>query len=170
MRIGFAGVFSPWKGAHVLLDAISQVDGALQVQLHGRDVEPMFQDYIDGLREKADQDPRITFLGAYSAEQLGQVMAGLDLLVVPSLWYENSPLVILEAFTAGVPVIASALGGIIEIVRAGVDGFTFPAGDSAALAKRLRRLLEHPEELARLRPQAKATIEENYQVIRASYS
>lgn len=170
LRIGFAGVFSPWKGAHVLIDAVTMVEGPLELRLYGRFEEPMFQDYIDGLRKQASQDPRITFCGAYDSTQLDQVMAELDLLVVPSLWYENTPLVILEAFTAGLPVLASALGGITEIVREGIDGYTCPAGDSSALARRLRRILDRPEELASLRPQAVDSIADNYRIIRASYA
>ena len=76
-------------------------------------------------------------------------LAEVDVVVVPSIWYENSPLAIHEAHMAGVPVIGSATGGIPEHVRDSVDGRTFPAGDVDALAACLRGVVEDPESLAR---------------------
>jgi glycosyltransferase involved in cell wall biosynthesis len=77
-------------------------------------------------------------------------LADDDVLVVPSRWYENSPNVILEAFAAGVPVVAAGHGGLAEMVRDGVDGLLFRPGDAAALAAALRRLAAEPGLLAQL--------------------
>ena len=71
-------------------------------------------------------------------------LARLDALVLPSVWLENSPLAIEEAFAGGVPVIASDLGGMAESVRHEVDGLRFPAGDADALSRCLRRLIDEP--------------------------
>ena len=71
----------------------------------------MFQSYIDGMVAGAAGDERISFPGSYDAAEAPQVFAGMDVLVVPSVWYENTPFVVLEAFAAGVAVIASNLGG-----------------------------------------------------------
>jgi GT2 family glycosyltransferase len=79
------------------------------------------------------------------------ILEDIDVLVVPSTWIENAPFIIREAFAAGVPVIASNLGGMAEMVRDGVDGLLFPAGDPAALAAAVRRLIDEPDLLARLR-------------------
>ena len=68
------------------------------------------------------------------------VLHDVDVLVVPSMWIENAPFIIREAFAAGVPVIASDLGGMAEMVRDGVDGLLFPPGDARSLAACLRRL------------------------------
>src|SRR5690606_25949482 len=133
LRVGFAGVLSPWKAPHVVVDAVRRVRGRVRLTVHGRTEEAMFQDYIDDLRARAAGDARITFPGAFDRERLEAVMADLDLLVVPSLWYENTPFVVLEAFAAGVPVAVSDLGGMTEIVTPGVDGFRFPPGDVDAL-------------------------------------
>jgi GT2 family glycosyltransferase len=70
------------------------------------------------------------------------VFDDLDVLVVPSIWIENAPFIIREAFAAGVPVVTSDLGGMAEMVREGVDGLLFPAGDAAALGAILRRLAD----------------------------
>jgi GT2 family glycosyltransferase len=75
----------------------------------------------------------------------------VDLLVVPSVWIENAPFIIREAFAAGAPVVASDLGGMSEMVRDGENGRLFPAGDAAALAKIFKELADRPGDLARLR-------------------
>ena len=71
-------------------------------------------------------------------------MAEADALVVPSVWIENAPFVIKEANASGLPVIASRLGGMAELVTHDVDGLLFEAGDAAALAYQLRRLQHQP--------------------------
>jgi glycosyltransferase involved in cell wall biosynthesis len=70
---------------------------------------------------------------------------------VPSVWYENSPNVILEAFAHRTPVIASDLGGMAELVQHDVNGLVFEPGNAKALARQLRRLLDDSDLLARLR-------------------
>lgn len=76
------------------------------------------------------------------------------MLVVPSLWLENSPLVIHEAFMHGVAVVGSRLGGIHDLVRDEVDGLTFEAGSAAALAATLQRFIDEPDLAARLASRA----------------
>jgi glycosyltransferase involved in cell wall biosynthesis len=72
-------------------------------------------------------------------------------VVVPSLWFENSPVVIQEARAAGVPVVASRHGALVEKVRDGVDGLLFTPGDAGALRQALLRVAEEPGLLVRLR-------------------
>jgi glycosyltransferase involved in cell wall biosynthesis len=73
-------------------------------------------------------------------------LAHADLLVVPSLWFENRPLVLMEAMGSGVPVVVSDLGGMAELVEEGVSGWTFPMGDARALAAVLsERLRTEPD-------------------------
>jgi glycosyltransferase involved in cell wall biosynthesis len=78
-------------------------------------------------------------------------MADSDVIVVPSVWYENSPVVIQEARAAGVPVVASGHGALTEKVRHDVDGLLFPPGDVVALRQALWRLVDEPDLLPRLR-------------------
>ena len=78
---------------------------------------------------------RITFRGPYGHEELAEAISSIDVLVVPSVWYENTPFVVLEAFATGRPVIASDLGGLSELVKDGVNGRTFRAGDPGALMR-----------------------------------
>jgi glycosyltransferase involved in cell wall biosynthesis len=169
LRIAFCGVLSPWKAPHLLLDAVRGLPGELVCTVHGRLEEPMFAEYIAGLRRQAEGDGRIRFAGPYGEADVSRVFAGIDVLVVPSTWYENTPFVVLEAFAAGVPVVASDLGGLSEVVRDGQNGLLFRAGDAAALRAALQRLLVEPDLLPGLRPAAPPTMRSNYQAFAATY-
>jgi glycosyltransferase involved in cell wall biosynthesis len=80
-------------------------------------------------------------------------MENIDWVVVPSIWWENSPLVIQEAFLHGRPVICSDVGGMAEKVTDGVNGLHFPAGDPAGLARVLAQAAANPDLWALLRSQ-----------------
>ncbi len=75
--------------------------------------------------------------------------------MIPSLWFENSPLVAYQAKQLGLPILASRIGGIPELVREGVNGQLLPLGDTARWQKAVRNLLAQPENLERLRAGAK---------------
>ena len=162
LRLAFCGVLSPWKAPHVVIDAVRRTSAAVTLTVHGRLEEPTFADYIADLRRRAGDDPRIRFAGPYDRTQIDQVFADMDLLVVPSTWYENTPFVVLEAFEAQVPVLASDLGGLSEVVQEGRGGWLFPAGDAAALAQRIERIAGDPGAFARLRPEPVPQIAGNY--------
>ena len=134
-RIGYVGVLAPHKGVHVLVDAFRRVaDPGLTLDLHGSTtVAPA---YVEALRQAAAGDPRIRFRGPFAEGGQAAVFDGLDLVVLPSIWWENSPLVVLEALAGGVPVVASDIGGIPEVVPEGA-GLLVPPRDAAALADRL---------------------------------
>jgi glycosyltransferase involved in cell wall biosynthesis len=169
LRVGFIGVLSPWKAPHIAVEAVRAVEGDLVLSVYGRLTDEPFREYIEGMRATAAADPRIRFEGHFDRSRLGQVLGDLDLLLVPSVWYENTPLVALEARQAGVPVIASRLGGLSESVREGRDGWLFPPGEIAGLAACLRRCLESPDTLASLAPEPPPSIAENYERLREAY-
>ncbi len=109
--------------------------------------------------------------GAYQNEKIGEILAGLDAVIVPSVWFENSPLTIQEAFIGGVPVITSNQGGMAELVRDGVDGLHFRLGDANDLRNKLVSLIEDPNQLNRLRSEISEvpSIEQQTAVIRQYY-
>jgi glycosyltransferase involved in cell wall biosynthesis len=131
-RIGYVGTLAPHKGVDVLVAAFRRLsDPGLRLDVHGsRGVSPS---YADALSALAGDDPRIRFHGGFEEGGQGAVLAGLDLMVVPSIWWENSPLTVLEALDAGVPVVASRIGGLPELVDDGVTGVLVPPRDVAAL-------------------------------------
>ena len=156
LRIGYLGGLFAAKGAHVLIEAARRLEGRdYELHLHG----PLewFPDYVAGLRHRAGRMP-VNFHGRYAPHEVEQVLASLDLLVVPSLWPENRPLVLLEAWRSGLAVVASDLGGLAECVRPGRGGLLFPPGDVEALAATLSDLIASPERveaIARGRPSVK---------------
>lgn len=140
LRIGFIGSLARWKGAHVLVDAVRRLPGTIDVDVQIFGDPGVYPDYAKGLVDRAAADTRIRFCGTFPNNRIGEVFSTFDVLVVPSLWYENTPLVIYSSQAAGCPVLASDLGGMSEVIREGVDGLLFPPGDSAALATHLERL------------------------------
>jgi len=145
LRFGFIGSFMPHKGIHVLIEAFNGVpEESAELHLFGAPVDPAYREH---LLETA-RHPRIHWRGEFAHADRWGVLAELDLLVVPSIWYENSPLTIHEARAARVPVIASDIGGIPELVHHGINGLTFPAGDATALATCLRKVIDEPDLLA----------------------
>lgn len=104
----------------------------------------------------------VTWLGRRTRDEVHALMREALVLVVPSRWYESCPLVVLEAFAAGLPVVTSDLGALAEIVDHGRTGLRFPASDAGALAEQVRRLAGNPEERGRMRRAARAEYEAKY--------
>ncbi|CAA9467822.1 MAG: Glycosyl transferase, group 1 family protein [uncultured Rubrobacteraceae bacterium] len=151
LRVGFVGTLAPHKGPDLLVRAFRTlprtVDATLEVHGGGEG----YEGYAQELRRLAGDDGRIGFPGAFPGEELGRVLAGTDVLVVPSRWYENGPGVVFEALAAGAPVVATDLGGMSEFVRHGENGLLFRLDDAEDLARQLRRLAGEPGLLARLK-------------------
>ena len=143
-HFAFLGALAWQKGVHILVEAFNRLPPEAALTIYGS--EP-FPDYAAEVKALAHH-PRIRFAGPVPFEQVGDALDQVDALVVPSLWYENSPLVIQEAYGAGVPVVASRLGALTEKVQDGVNGRLFPAGDVEALARLLGELVAEPSQLA----------------------
>jgi glycosyltransferase involved in cell wall biosynthesis len=139
-RFAFFGQLNRFKGLEVLLRALRMIrrrgEGEVELEIHGANLEferPDFRRRYEALL--GDAGPGCTSHGPYRHEQLPSLMRNVDWVVVPSLWWENSPLVIQEAFLNGRPVICSDIGGMAEKVHHGADGLHFRAGDAASLAE-----------------------------------
>lgn len=100
-------------------------------------------------------DSTIRLAGILPRERLGEALIAADWLALPSIWLENSPMVVLEALATGVPVLASAVGGIPEVVRHGENGWLVPPGDPEAIARALIQSVREREWLEQLRMRAK---------------
>jgi glycosyltransferase involved in cell wall biosynthesis len=152
LRVGFIGQIAPHKGVHLLIEAFQKLQTAkLPAELHiygGVDKRP---DYTQRLRQLAGDDPRIYFHGRYDNSQVAEILVNLDVTVVPSVWHEIGPLVMLESLAAGTPVIASPLGNMKDLVHEGKNGLFFAAGDAGSLARQLQRLVDDPHLLSVLR-------------------
>jgi glycosyltransferase involved in cell wall biosynthesis len=104
----------------------------------------------------------VTWLGAVARERVMALMQKATVLILPSTCYENAPLTIIEAFACGLPVIASNIGSLPEFVTHGRTGLLFRPGDPEDLARQMRRVLDHPEELRAMRANARREYEEKY--------
>ena len=147
-NIGFFGQLSHFKGAKVMLEAMAMLDEDTDAHLwlHGANLELQtaeFQDEFEQMHAKLRG--RVTFRGRYDHAELPRLMSDLHWVLVPSVWWENSPLVIQEAFFHGRPVICSDVGGMAEKVRDGVDGLHFRVGDPHSLAHVLERATASPQ-------------------------
>ncbi|HZS44969.1 MAG TPA: glycosyltransferase [Blastocatellia bacterium] len=156
LRIGYIGRFHPLKGIHVLCDAVKQLprEYPIEVQIFGP-AEAGVPGYSEQIQSFIKEDGRIKIRGSLDREGVPQAYRNLDVLVVPSTWYENSPITMSEALACKCPVICSDTAGMTDLVEDGVNGLTFPVGDSAALAKCLRRLVEETGLLGSLRKNIK---------------
>jgi glycosyltransferase involved in cell wall biosynthesis len=148
VRFGYAGTLVWHKGVHVAIDALRSLPpGRAELQVWG-DPET-FPEYVADLRRRAEGLP-VRFMGGFERPDAANVYAGIDVLIVPSLWLENSPLVIHEAFISGVPVIGSRIGGIPGLVNDGVNGLLVDAGSDASLAAAMRALIDSPSRIRQL--------------------
>lgn len=146
----FVGRLSREKGVHVLADAWQRLsDIPLTVVGEGPLGDTLWPSGV-------------TWLGRQSREHLLGLMKNACVLVVPSIWYECAPAVIMEAFASGVPVIASDLGSMPELVADHRTGLLFRPNDDADLAAKVRWAFEHPEEMAAMRALARREYEQKY--------
>jgi glycosyltransferase involved in cell wall biosynthesis len=155
LSVGFIGTLYEHKGAHVLIKAVRSLPTAIPVELKVYGNLEEFPDYVSELKRVAFGDPRILFCGTFPNAEIGQIFSNLDVLVVPSIWYENTPLVIYSAQAAGCPVIASNLGGMAEAVEHEENGLLFPPGDVDGLSKTIARLVADRSLLFRLTSRAR---------------
>lgn len=148
---GYIGTHVPGKGVGHLLRAFAMLKGDTQLKIWGR---PRAE--TASLRALADSLPmdvrkRIRWVGEYDNERIvPEVFNHVDAIVVPSVWPENSPLVIHEAQQAGIPVVTAAMGGMAEYVSHEVNGLLFAPRDTESLATQMQRLTENPEWASRL--------------------
>jgi len=147
--VGFIGSIAEQKGVHLLIDAFNELpEQGVECRIHGG--LGQFAGYVSELRARR-RHLGVRFLGRYDNTKIAEVLRGLDVLVIPSRWYENSPLTIHEAFMAGVPVITGDRGGMAELVEHEKNGLHFKVGDAHDLKLQIERLMREPELLARMR-------------------
>nr|WP_246232951.1 glycosyltransferase [Usitatibacter rugosus] len=152
LRVAFFGRLDPTKGIHVLLDALARVPKLpMSLDIYGVRMAVGDDPYYASIANSVAQDSRVRLLPPIENQAMIETIALYDVLAVPSQGLETGPLVVLEAFAAGVPVLGSDLGGITERVRADVDGLLIPPSDATAWSNALARLISDRGLLKRLR-------------------
>jgi len=151
LRLVYFGRLDPTKGVHVLIEAL-RLDRSLPVSLdiYGTAQGEGGGTYAARVKKLAGDDPRIRFCSPVPADQVVRTLREYDMLAVPSQWLETGPLVVLEAFAAGIPVLGSNLGGIAELVHEGIDGFLVNATGANEWYYTLKRMCSGFGALAKL--------------------
>jgi glycosyltransferase involved in cell wall biosynthesis len=154
-RLGFFGQMNPYKGVETLIAAmriVAERDPDVHLYIYGANLSvlpPDQHERITGALGHASAN--VTFAGPYTPADVPHLMSQTDWVVVPSIWWENSPLVIQEAFMHGRPVICSDIGGMAEKVTHGVNGLHFAVGNAEHLAQTISAAVNAPELWEKLR-------------------
>jgi glycosyltransferase involved in cell wall biosynthesis len=172
VRFGYIGQIIPTKGVHILLEAFCSKDWQDRAELNlfgSTDGNPKYRTELETLITM--NRPNIVFHPPFPHAQLGEVLSGLDVLIVPSTWHENNPRVIQEAFASKTPVIASDVGGIAEYIRHNENGYLFERGNSQKLCEIIEQIIADPGILSRWSTQIPRvrTIQEEMDDIEAIY-
>lgn len=168
----FVGRLSAEKGPRLLPVAWQALQSRIPLRIVGDG--PLSKPLSEEV-ERNNLSSRIELMGRRTPEEVGRVMARARFLVMPSVWYEGFPMIVVEAYACGVPVIASRIGSLAEIVEDGRTGLHFTSGDAGDLAAKVEWAWTHPREMeemgraARREYEAKYTAEQNYAALMRIY-
>ncbi|MBL4770445.1 MAG: glycosyltransferase, partial [Planctomycetes bacterium] len=170
IRFGFVGSLVWYKGGETMIRAMRNLAGEnALLNVYGT-FDPENDEHHAELGELA-KGHNVTFHGRFDNSKLAGVYAEIDVLIVPSVWYENAPITIHEAHLTGTPVLTSNIGGMAEFVRDGIDGLHFEVGDDKDLAKQMKRFIDGPgllDELSKDFPPLK-TLDQNVEETESRY-
>ncbi|MBY5921258.1 glycosyltransferase family 4 protein [Ferrimonas balearica] len=139
-RFAFFGQINPYKGVDVMLEAFKllpeKVKQQVHLDIHGANLEHQTQEFQDKVNDLLDElSDLVTLHGPYESHEMGTLLSQTDWAIIPSSWWENSPMVIQEAFNHGVPMIGSDIGGMAEkIIQTGA-GLSFRARNPISLSQ-----------------------------------
>ncbi|CAN7215712.1 glycosyltransferase family 4 protein [Bosea sp. LjRoot9] len=156
-RFAYFGQLTPYKGADVLIDAVTRIPDAVWGEdsillVYGGNLERQPQAYQDKFAKLVESaGRRVRFCGAFQNHEMPNLMRSVDWVVMPSIWWENSPIVIQEAFFHGRPILSSNLGGMAEKITDEVSGLHFRSGSPEDLVDCMTRALTEPDLWSRLR-------------------
>ena len=154
----YAGRLSDEKGVDTLVDAVAS-DPALTLDIAG---DGPARPALERLVAERGAAERIRFHGRLDTDALQDLLRASSVAAVPSRWSENMPLAVLEAFAAGLPVVATDLGGLPELIEPGVDGEVVPPNDHAALGAALRRMVDDPARALAMGAAGRAKVERDH--------
>jgi len=166
LRFAFIGPLVPSKGIHILIEAFNNIEKA-SLDIYGPLWEDTKRRYMKLIANK-----NIKLRGEFKNEEVQKIFYNIDILIVPSICIENSPLTIREAFAAKTPVIASNIGGLPEMIQDGKNGLLFKTGDPKDLFKKIKYLIENPSDIKRMSNEIRQvkTIEESAIEMEAIYN
>jgi glycosyltransferase involved in cell wall biosynthesis len=152
LRVAALGRLDATKGAHVLIEALRRIpEVPVRLDIYGVAQGDAGRAYCQRLSELVSGDSRIAFCPSIPNDEVVTRLQDYDVLAVPSQWLETGPIVVLEAFAAGIPVVGSNLGGIAELVKHGANGLLVEARSVFAWSCVMERLATDRNLLSRLR-------------------
>lgn len=155
LRIGYIGTLFEHKGVDILIRAFQALQAPERATLKIYGSPNQFPEYAQKLKTLAESCLRtrdsVLFLGTFPNDDFGKILSEIDVMVVPSRWYENTPLVMQSALTTKTPMIATDLGGMSELIDHEKNGLLFKLNDHEDLAGQLQKLLDDPAMLNRFK-------------------
>ncbi|MDQ7029873.1 MAG: glycosyltransferase family 4 protein [Ardenticatenia bacterium] len=140
MRFAYIGGLAWQKGVHVIIEAFRNIHGPAELWIAGDETpDPTYAAY---LRERAPHN--VQFMGKLSYQEVWNLLNHINTVLIPSLWYETFSLIAHEAFAVGLPVVASKIGALAEVVHDGINGLLVTPGDVHAWQETLQRLVSYP--------------------------
>ncbi len=140
----YLGQVEEHKGVFLLVKAFKSIKNA-KLHIAGGGSQ------LDELKKQVGDSQNIKFYGRVERNKLPELFSHMDMTVVPSLCYENSPTVIFESLYFGIPVLASRIEGIVELINEGNNGFTFEAGDVTSLTKKIQWCIENKSQIENMK-------------------
>jgi glycosyltransferase involved in cell wall biosynthesis len=143
--VGFIGQIAPHKGTDLLIEAFRRLPEKTAIlRIYGPDdQDPDYMRLLSDLANGFD----VQFMGTFIKEKMAEILRDIDLLVIPSRWYENSPLVLLNALATHTPVLVADVAGMTEFLESGTNGYAFERGSIESLHQHLAKLVQSPEDL-----------------------
>ena len=155
---GYVGQALPHKGLHVLIKAFLGIPRKMSCELRVYSGIGEKGSYAKECQEMAASDIRIRFLGRFKNDDIAKIINEIDVLIIPSVWSENLPLVLLTAQAVACPVIASDIPGISEVITNQKNGLLFRPGHDQELLQHLLSIMEQPMLLGKLSSGAASSV------------
>jgi glycosyltransferase involved in cell wall biosynthesis len=148
---GYIGTILPHKGVHIILEAFRLLDDKnIKIKIYGQ--SPTHEKaYFEYLKSMVRDSDKVQLFGEYKDSELTSIMSEVDCILVPSIWWENSPLTLLTSLAYKVPVITINIGGGAELVKDGLNGFTFEISNAQSLAEKMGKILDDPQILNKIK-------------------
>jgi glycosyltransferase involved in cell wall biosynthesis len=144
ITFGYIGTIQHHKGVHIMVEGFKKSPHQnIRLQVWGGCFHEL--EYRRNLMEMAGGDSRIEFKGSYNFNDIEGILKPIDVVIVPSIWYENAPLTISTSLAYGIPVVTSDIGGMKEMIKDGHNGLTFKVEDPADLSTKIGLIADNPD-------------------------
>jgi len=161
IRLGFVGQTVWHKGLDIFLCALSLLEKEERDKISVLIAGSGDKTYELHCKSLVKEFNFVNFLGKISNDKMHKIYRQIDILIVPSRWPDNSPLVVQEALACGIPIIASDIGGMPELVEDGINGYLFKYNSHEALAQKIREFIKNPDKILQMRLNCLKKAEDN---------